>query len=85
MFVDKNKKQPDLSVALLDAVRGEVATLMQSQLFSFDCYKCSGLTRFGLLLFNYWHGAYLWDAPCCVGDGVLTPEVVGARDLGFIH
>ena len=36
MFVDEIKKQPDVSVALLDAVRGEVATLIQSQQFSFD-------------------------------------------------
>ena len=38
MFVDEIKKQPDLSMALLDAVRGEVATLMEGQLLSFDCY-----------------------------------------------
>ena len=36
MFVDEIKKQPDVSVALLDAVRGEVATLIQGQRFSFD-------------------------------------------------
>ena len=36
MFVDEIKKNPDVSVALLDAVRGEVATLMQGQRFSFD-------------------------------------------------
>ena len=36
MFVDEIKKHPDVSVALLDAVRGEVATLMQGQRFSFD-------------------------------------------------
>ena len=36
MFVDEIKKHPDVSVALLDAVRGEVATLIQGQRFSFD-------------------------------------------------
>ena len=36
MFVDEIKKHPDVSVALLDAVRGEVATLMQGQRFSFN-------------------------------------------------
>ena len=36
MFVDEIKKQPDVSVALFDAVRGEVATLIQGQRFSFD-------------------------------------------------
>ena len=36
MFVDEIKKHPDISVALLDAVREEVATLMQGQRFSFD-------------------------------------------------
>ena len=36
MFVDEIKTHPDVSVALLDAVRGEVATLMQGQRFSFD-------------------------------------------------
>ena len=36
MFVDEIKKNPDVSVELLDAVRGEVATLMQGQRFSFD-------------------------------------------------
>ena len=36
MFVDEIKKHPDVSVALLDAVRGEVASLMQGQRFSFD-------------------------------------------------
>ena len=36
MFVDEIKKHPDVSVVLLDAVRGEVATLMQGQRFSFD-------------------------------------------------
>ena len=36
MFVDEIKKHPYVSVALLDAVRGEVATLMQGQRFSFD-------------------------------------------------
>ena len=36
MFVDEIKKHPDVSVALLDAIRGEVAMLMQGQRFSFD-------------------------------------------------
>ena len=36
MFVDEIKMHPDVSVAHLDAVRGEVATLMQGQRFSFD-------------------------------------------------
>ena len=36
MFVDEIKKHPDVSVGLLDALRGEVATLMQGQRFSFD-------------------------------------------------
>ena len=36
MFVDEIKKHPAVSVDLLDAVRGEVATLMQGQRFSFD-------------------------------------------------
>ena len=36
MFVDEIKKHPDVSVALLDATRGDVATLMQGQRFSFD-------------------------------------------------
>ena len=36
MFVDEIKKHPDVSVALLDAIRGEVTTLMQGQRFSFD-------------------------------------------------
>ena len=36
MFVDEIKKHPDVSVALLDAVRGEVATPMHGQRFSFD-------------------------------------------------
>ena len=36
MFVDEIKKHPDFSVALLDVVSGEVATLMQGQRFSFD-------------------------------------------------
>ena len=36
MFVDEIKKHPDVSVALLDAVRDEVANLMQGQRFSFD-------------------------------------------------
>ena len=38
MFVDEIKKGTYRSMALLDAVRGEVATLMHGQLFSFDCY-----------------------------------------------
>ena len=36
MFVDEIKKHPDVIVALLDVVRGEVATLTQGQRFSFD-------------------------------------------------
>ena len=36
LFVDEIKKHPDVSVALLDAVRGEVAILMQGRRFSFD-------------------------------------------------
>ena len=36
IFMDEIKKHPDVSVALLDAVRGEVVTLMQGQRFSFD-------------------------------------------------
>ena len=36
MFVDEFKKHPDVSVALLDAIRAEVATLMQGQRFSSD-------------------------------------------------
>ena len=36
LFVDEIKKHPDVSVELLDAVRSEVATLMQGQRFSFD-------------------------------------------------
>ena len=36
VFVDDIKKHPDISMALLDAVRGEVATLTQGQRFSFD-------------------------------------------------
>ena len=36
MFVDEIQEHPDVTVALLDAVRGEVATLMQGQRFSFD-------------------------------------------------
>ena len=36
MFVDEIKMHPDVSVALLDAICGEVATLMQGQRFSFD-------------------------------------------------
>ena len=30
MFVDEIKKHPDVSVALLDAIRGEVASLAMS-------------------------------------------------------
>ena len=36
VFVDEIKKQSDVSVALLDTVRGEVATLIQGQRYSFD-------------------------------------------------
>ncbi len=36
MFVDEIKKHPDVSVALLDVIRGEVAALMPGQRFSFD-------------------------------------------------
>ena len=36
MSVDEIKKHPEVSVAVLDAFRGEVATLMQGQRFSFD-------------------------------------------------
>ena len=36
MFVNEIKKHPNVSMELLDAVRGEVATLMQGQRFSFD-------------------------------------------------
>ena len=36
MFVDEIKRHPDVSVALLDAVRGEVYTLIQGQRFCFD-------------------------------------------------
>ena len=36
MLVDEIKKHPEVSVELLDAVRSEVATLMQGQRFSFD-------------------------------------------------
>ena len=36
MFVDEIKEHPDVSVALLEAIRREVATLMQGQRFSFD-------------------------------------------------
>ena len=36
MFVDEIKKHPDISAALLDAVFGEVANLIQGQRFSFD-------------------------------------------------
>ena len=35
-FVDEIKKHPDVSRDLLDAVRSEVAQLMQGQRFSFD-------------------------------------------------
>ena len=35
-FVDEIKKHPDVSRDLLDAVRSEVAELMQGQRFSFD-------------------------------------------------
>ena len=35
MFVDEIKTHPEVSVALLDAVRGEVVTLMQGQRLSF--------------------------------------------------
>ena len=31
MFVDEIKKHPDVTVAVLDTVRGEVAALMQGQ------------------------------------------------------
>ena len=36
VFEDEIKKHPDVSLALLDAFRGEVATLMKGQRFSFD-------------------------------------------------
>ena len=36
MFVDEIEKHPEFSVALLDAVLGEVAPLIQGQRFSFD-------------------------------------------------
>ena len=36
MFVDEIKRHADVSVALLDAVRGEVYTLIQGQRFCFD-------------------------------------------------
>ena len=36
MSVNEIKKHPGVSVALPDAVRGEVATLMKGQRFSFD-------------------------------------------------
>ena len=36
MSMDKIKKHPDLTVTVLDAVRGEVVALMQGQRFSFD-------------------------------------------------
>jgi len=35
-FVDEIKKHPEVSRDLLDAVRSEVAQLMQGQRFSFD-------------------------------------------------
>ena len=35
-FVDEIKKHPEVSRDLLDAVRNEVAQLMQGQRFSFD-------------------------------------------------
>ena len=35
-FVDEIKKHPDVSVELLDAIRGEISQLMQGQRFSFD-------------------------------------------------
>ena len=35
-FVDEIKKHPDVSRDLLDAVRNEIAQLMQGQRFSFD-------------------------------------------------
>lgn len=35
-FVDEIKKHPDVSRDLLDAVRSEIAQLMQGQRFSFD-------------------------------------------------
>ena len=34
--MDKINKPPDLTVTVLDAVRGEVVALMQDQGFSFD-------------------------------------------------
>ena len=36
MSMYKIKKHPDLTVTVLDAVRGEVVALMQGQRFSFD-------------------------------------------------
>ena len=36
VYVGEIKRHPDVSEELLDAVRGEVATLMQGQRFSFD-------------------------------------------------
>ena len=36
MSVNEIKKHPGVSVALPDTVRGEVATLMKGQRFSFD-------------------------------------------------
>ena len=35
-FVDKNKKLPEVSAALLEEIRSEVGKLMQGQRFSFD-------------------------------------------------
>ena len=35
-FVDDIKKHPDVSVELLDSIRGEISQLMQGQRFSFD-------------------------------------------------
>ena len=35
-FVDEIKKHPDVSVELLDSIRGEISQLMQGQRFSFD-------------------------------------------------
>ena len=47
MFVEETNWHPDVSAALLDAVRGKVATLMQGQRFSFALIRIhsgSGLT-----------------------------------------
>jgi len=35
-FVDEIKKNPEMSKALLEEIRGEVGKLMQGQCFSFD-------------------------------------------------